>query len=70
MEKGAAWELPHHLPGVGPVVVLLHLLPEALGAEAVVRQGHAGQQLPWDPAAPEVAGVALRRFLYPESGVG
>jgi hypothetical protein len=57
----------------GAVVVLLHPLPEAVGAEAVVRQGHAGQQVPWAPAALEAAGVAavlLRWFLYPESGVG
>jgi hypothetical protein len=52
------------------VVVLLHPLPEAVGAEAVVRQGYAGQQVPWDPAALEVAAVPLRGRLYPESGVG
>ncbi len=52
------------------MVVLLHPLPEAVGAEAVVRQGHAGQRVPWDPAALEAAAVPLRRFRYPESGVG
>jgi len=55
-----AWELLRHLPG------------EAW-AEAVVRQGHAWQQVPWEPAALEAAGVAagpLRRFLHLESGVG
>ena len=49
----------------GGTAVLLHPLPEAVGAEEVVRQGHAGQRVPWERAALEVAAVPLRRFRYP-----
>ena len=66
MEKEAASEVLCHLLGEGPVVVLLHPLPEALGVEKVVRQGHAGQQVHWEPAA----AVPLRRCRDPGSRVG
>ena len=65
-EEEGEWELLYHLPAEGAAGLLYHLL-EAEGAG--VHQGHAWQQVPWDPAILEAAGP-LRQRLYPESGVG